>query len=88
MTDKKYVLTARAQINGTLQEPGFVFALKDGEKGPHRTGVASDHGTNFDNKAGALVDVPLYAEYKEPEEVKIAPSVADEDFTPLSGDKD
>lgn len=89
MTDKKYALTARAQINGSIQEPGFVFTLKDGEKGPHRTGVASDHGANFDNESGALVDVPLYEEYKEPEapEVKIAPSVADKDFKPVVENK-
>lgn len=85
-------LIARAQINGSIQEPGFVFDLKDGEKGPMRTGVSSDHGANFDNKPGDLVDVPLYIDFvepkaKEPEaiqepEVAHGASVADDDFKP------
>lgn len=82
---KRYALTARAQINGNLQEPGFVFTLKDGELGPHRTVVSSDHGANVAGQSGGLVDVPLYEKYQEPEEPKVefAPSVADEDFTPM-----
>lgn len=58
----KYRLTARAQMDGEVREPGYLFELKDGERGPHRTQV-SDHGS-----AGALRDVPLYVPAEEPKE--------------------
>jgi hypothetical protein len=38
---KRYRLLARAQVDGEVREPGYVFTLKDGERGPHRTVVAS-----------------------------------------------
>jgi hypothetical protein len=39
---KTYRLTARAQIHGALRDPGFT--LEDGQRGPHRTVVASNIG--------------------------------------------
>jgi hypothetical protein len=44
MSQKQYRLLARAQIDGEVREPGYVFTLKDGERGPHRTVVASNAG--------------------------------------------
>jgi hypothetical protein len=41
---KLYRLLARAQMHGEVREPGYVFALEDGEIGPHRTVVASNDG--------------------------------------------
>lgn len=66
---KRYVLLEKAQMYGALREPGFVFTLAEGEKGPHRTVVASNHGAQIADHMGAeqpsLVDVPLYAEVKD-----------------------
>lgn len=73
---KCYRLTARAQMHGTVREPGYVFTLEDGELGPHRTVVASDHGAQVGghyriggeaDKIQELKDVPLYEEFEEPE---------------------
>jgi len=64
----RYRLHTRAVMHGAVREPGYVFELKDGELGPHRTVVASDHGaqiSDHDVKQGALKDVPLYEEVKE-----------------------
>jgi hypothetical protein len=44
MTQKRYRLLARAQLDGEVREPGYVFTLADGERGPHRTVVASNAG--------------------------------------------
>jgi hypothetical protein len=44
MSQKQYRLLARAQIDGEVRQPGYVFTLKDGERGPHRTVVASNAG--------------------------------------------
>jgi hypothetical protein len=44
MSQKQYRLLARAQIDGEVRHPGYVFTLKDGERGPHRTVVASCAG--------------------------------------------
>ena len=62
MTAKRYMLTTRAQIGGALREPGFEFTLEEGQKGPMRSVVASDHGSNHDGQPGELRDVPLYVE--------------------------
>lgn len=70
---KQYRLTARAEMNGALREPGYVFTLpvdKDGNEipGPHRSVVASNHGAQIADHIGAetgLVDVPLYEEVKD-----------------------
>lgn len=76
---KRYALTARAVIHGQVQEPGYVFTLEDGEKGPHKT-------TGF----GAYPqDTPLYVDAPDlPDPVEqepvieptIAPSAADPGF--------
>lgn len=47
---KRYRLTARAEMFGAIQDPGFEFTLPEGEIGPHGTVGAG------------LVDVPLYVE--------------------------
>jgi hypothetical protein len=41
---KRYRLLARAQIDGEVREPGYVFTLADGERGPHKTMVATNTG--------------------------------------------
>lgn len=41
---KRYRLLVRAQMHGAVQEPGYVFTLADGERGPHRTVVATNTG--------------------------------------------
>jgi hypothetical protein len=68
----QYRLLARAEMHGAIREPGYVFTLAEGEIGPHRTVVASDHGaqiTDHMNATQDMVDVPLYEEIKEPEPV-------------------
>lgn len=44
MSRKRYRLLARAQIDGEVREPGYVFTLADGELGPHKTMVATNTG--------------------------------------------
>lgn len=64
----RYRLTTRAQMHGAVREPGYVFDLPEGDLGPHRTVIASDHGAQIADHIGAsagLVDVPLYEEIKE-----------------------
>jgi hypothetical protein len=41
---KRYRLKTRALMHGAVQEPGYIFTLKDGERGPCRTVVASCAG--------------------------------------------
>ena len=41
---QRYRLLARAQVDGEVREPGYVFTLADGVRGPHRTVVASNAG--------------------------------------------
>lgn len=69
----RYRLLARAQMHGAIQEAGYVFTLAEGELGPHRTVVASNHGsqiTDHMNTTQDLRDEPLYEEVKEPEVVE------------------
>jgi hypothetical protein len=44
MTQKRYRLLARAQMDGAVRDPGYVFTLAEGARGPHRTVVASNAG--------------------------------------------
>lgn len=56
-------LLARAEIDGALRDPGYIFTLADGVLGPHRTVVASNHGaqiTDHENATADVLDVPLY----------------------------
>jgi hypothetical protein len=65
---KRYKLTARAEMHGTVREPGYVFSLGEGELGPHRTVRASNHGAQLvDHIAQStdVVDIPLYVEIDE-----------------------
>jgi hypothetical protein len=39
-----YRLLARAQMHGEVREPGYVFTLAPGERGPHKTMVATNTG--------------------------------------------
>lgn len=67
--EKQYRLLVRAQMHGALREPGYVFTLGEGEVGPHRTVVASDHGAQITDHLGSaerLEDIPLYEEVTEP----------------------
>ncbi len=41
-TTKRYRLLAKAQLEGEVREPGYVFTLAEGERGPHKTMVASN----------------------------------------------
>jgi hypothetical protein len=41
---RRYRLLARAQLDGAVREPGYVFRLAEGENGPHKTVVASNVG--------------------------------------------
>ena len=69
MSGKRYRLLARAQFQGAVREPGYEFTLAEGEKGPHRTVVASNHGAAIANHKGdELKDEPLYAEIVDVEE--------------------
>ena len=42
MTQKRYRLLARAQLDGEVRQPGYLFTLAEGARGPHRTVVASN----------------------------------------------
>ena len=69
---KRYQLLVRAQINGALCEPGHIFTLPDGVKGPHRTVVADNKGAQIadhdrPDRPQRLIDEPLYIEVIEPE---------------------
>lgn len=70
----QYRLKTRAEINGAIREPGYIFTLADGELGPHRTVVASNHGaqiTDHMNSEQALLDEPLYEEVKEDDPAEV-----------------
>lgn len=41
MSERRYRLLARAQLDGEVREPGYVFKLAEGERGPHKTVVAT-----------------------------------------------
>jgi hypothetical protein len=41
---RRYRLLVRAQMDGEVREPGYVFTLAEGERGPHKTMVASNDG--------------------------------------------
>lgn len=65
---KRYRLLARAEFHGAIREPGYVFTLAEGEVGPHRTVVASNHGAQITDHIATeqrLEDVPLYEEIVE-----------------------
>ena len=69
----RYRLLARAQMHGTLREPGYEFTLAEGERGPHK-GVHVSHdkvdndpanGIDANRIVGNAIDIPLYEEIKE-----------------------
>lgn len=70
---KLYRLLERAELNGALRDPGYVFSLPldaAGKEipGPHKTVVASNHGAQIaehENATQGLTDVPLYVEIKD-----------------------
>jgi hypothetical protein len=35
-------LLARAQVDGEVKPPGYLFTLPDGERGPYKTRIAAD----------------------------------------------
>jgi hypothetical protein len=41
---RRYRLLARAQLDGAVRDPGYVFTLAEGERGPHKTVVATNTG--------------------------------------------
>lgn len=70
MATKRYRLTARAQMDGMVRDPGYEFSLEDGQKGPMRTERIA---------GGKDADVPLYVEVVDgkPVEVEHGASAAD-----------
>lgn len=61
-------LLARAEIDGAIRDPGYIFTLADGVLGPHRTVVASNHGaqiTDHMNAVSEITDMPLYVPVDE-----------------------
>lgn len=63
---KRYRLLGRAEMNGAVREPGYEFSLPEGQLGPHRTVVSSNHGAQIaDDLKTTLVDHPLYEEIDE-----------------------
>ena len=63
----QYRLLAKAQIDGEVREPGYVFTLPDGLLGPHRT-IIDQHdlhtASNGERIVGKSRDIPLYEEVK------------------------
>jgi hypothetical protein len=57
---KLYRLLSRAQLDGEVRQPGYVFTLAEGERGPHRTVVWSMP----DRCTPRTHDEPLYEEIK------------------------
>jgi hypothetical protein len=61
---KRYRLLARAQLDGEVREPGYVFTLAEGERGPFKTVVASNDGAAaseaLDDSTPRMRDEPLY----------------------------
>lgn len=82
---KRYRLLARAEIDGAVREPGYIFTLPKGPDGkeilgPHRTVEHSvdrldfRDGSAVNNRVqGKMRDVPLYEEV--PDDAEIAPNV-------------
>jgi hypothetical protein len=67
---KRYRLLTRAQMNGAVRDPGYIFELAEGELGPHRTVLASNKGAQLadhdhPDRENDLIDVPLYEEAPE-----------------------
>lgn len=65
---KRYRLLAKAEIDGAVREPGYIFTLAEGQVGPHRTVLASSHGAQLVDhlqQSQDLADVPLYEEIVE-----------------------
>ena len=85
---KRYRLLARAQIDGEVRDPGYVFTLADGQSGPQRTVVASQHGAQIVDHIASeqqLVDQPLYEEIVDDEPA--APAPAEEPAAPIVDEK-
>ena len=70
---KRYRLTARAEMHGEVRDPGYVFTLEDGQKGPHRTVSPRPDGSvaAVGNAPGQMVDEPLYRELSDEENAAI-----------------
>jgi hypothetical protein len=74
---KRYRLRAKAQIDGTVRDPGYEFDRPDDWIGPHRTEMLSPdlHASSIDAvmdgrftgpTAPRCVDIPLYEEIVAP----------------------
>lgn len=67
---KRYRLLTRAQMDGAVRDPGYIFELAEGELGPHRTVLSSNHGAQLadhdhPDRKNDLIDVPQYEEMPE-----------------------
>lgn len=70
---KRCRLTARAEIDGAIRDPGYVFVLPDGERGPHRAvravhpAIHASHVAGHDHDPSEGADEPLFVELPDDE---------------------
>ena len=63
---QRCILKVRAQMDGAIREPGYVFTLPTGKLGPHRAVSSGPHTINYDPGVDAnhvpapAQNVPLY----------------------------
>ena len=78
-------LLVRAQIGGSLREPGQEFTLPDGVLGPHRSIMTSHERIDINNDARRLLpdyeNEPLYEVWDGDKWVKPAKAESDRDGT-------
>ena len=76
----KYRLLERAQIDGAVRDPGYVFELPEGVRGPHRSVITKHelHASSIDSNmdewftgrwACQAEDVPCFEIIQEAEEI-------------------
>lgn len=75
-------LLARAEIDGAIREPGYVFTLADGERGPHRArlpvhpSINASHIAGHDRPPREGADEPLYVVLPQDEPATAAEEAA------------
>lgn len=67
---KRYRLLAKAEIDGAIRMPGYVFSLPEDVRPPHRGVVESHHGAG--GIGSGMRDIPLAVEIDEDQEKKQA----------------
>ncbi len=77
-------LTARAQIDGAIRDPGYIFTLGDDERGPHKAvrpvhpSIHSSHVAGHDHPPSEGADEPLFVELPDEEAAAEEPTASDE----------